>query len=198
MPTIKNFPKFRQFNNDTCGASALHAILAYYGIDFKENSVARLSGTTSSGTPTGGIKRVAKFFGLDVKESQMMTAEDLKKNIRNGIPTIIGIQAWARKNINLEKEWRQGHFVVPIKYDKNRIYFADPACILTTYLTFTELEKIWRDKDKFKGKWRKLDHYGMSFSGRKPFNSINNAIHIGSGKNKLARGYLYADWTKEK
>jgi len=197
MASIKNFPKYRQFNNDTCGASAFQAILAYYGIDFKENSVAKLSGTTGSGTPIEGIKRLAKIFGLKTYESQMMTIEDLKRNIRNGIPTIIGIQAWAPKEVNIEKEWRQGHFVIPIKYSRNRMYFADPACILTTYLTFTDLNKSWRDKDKYRGKWRKLDHYGIGFFGKKPFYNTTKAVRIGSNIDKEIRNYLYTDWAKK-
>lgn len=190
MPYIKNFPSYRQSNNDTCGPAALQAILAYYGIDFKESFISKIAGTTSSGAPIEGLKRVAKAFGLKTKEGTM-SIKDLRENIKKGIPTIIAIQAWAPPGVNIENEWRHGHFVVPIKYTKHRIYFADPSCAVRTYLTNTELERRWRDKDKYRGKWRRIDHFGISFFGLKFKFNLNNARHMGHGKFSKVHDYCY-------
>ena len=198
MPAIKNFPAYRQYNNDTCGASALQMVLAYYGLDFKESFVAKIAGTVSSGTPIEGIKKVAKAFGLKITEGEM-TVADLKKNIKNGVPTIIGIQSWTKPGMDIEQEWHHGHFIVPIKYDRTRIYFADPAFPLRTYLTFTELEKRWRDKDKKAGHWRRINHYGLAFSGKKPAFQPGLAVRIGRPKKRGKMfGLDYIDFSQIK
>lgn len=50
-----------------CGPAALRVILAVHGIETKEEEVARLAGTDSSGTTLYDLQQAAKVYGLDAK-----------------------------------------------------------------------------------------------------------------------------------
>lgn len=166
------FPKFRQTYNYDCGAKAIESVLAYYGIDVKEEEIIKIAGTKKTdGTSLRGIEKVARRFGLRYKEGKM-SIDKLKKNVDKKVPVIICIQAWNyNDNINWEKDWKDGHYAVVVGYSKKRIYFEDPASIFRTYLSFNDLERRWHDIDSKRKK--KLFHWGIAFFRKK--NSKNQS-----------------------
>ncbi|MBU2236000.1 C39 family peptidase, partial [Patescibacteria group bacterium] len=101
---------------------------------------------------------------------------DIKKFINKKIPVILLVQAWTNiKNVNWEKDWIDGHYVVAIGYDKNKIYFEDPSSISRTHLTYNELIKRWHDTD-CDGK--KYVNYGIAVYGKKPVYDLSKSKHM--------------------
>ena len=93
MTKLMKFPELRQYSNYDCGVNAIQSVLAYYGIDVREEDLVNLTGTTKRiGTPTKGFKKAAKKFGLKYKAGKI-TIGMLKKYIDKRIPVIISLQA---------------------------------------------------------------------------------------------------------
>lgn len=160
---IKNFPNLRQAHDFDCGATALQAVLAYYGIDERAGKIMKQVGTTETGTPIEKIKETAKKYGLKTEMAEMKI-EDVKKYLGKKIPVILLLQAYG-----------DGHYVVAIGCDKNKIYFEDPESIYRTFLTYEELEKRWHDV--IAGK--EYVNYGIAIFGKKPAFDNNKTIPMG-------------------
>jgi len=174
MKTILDFPNFRQSFKYDCGAVAVEAVLAYYGIDVPAGKIIEMAGTTKrNGTPIKGIIKVIKKFGLKCS-SGPISIDLLKKNISAGIPVIIPLQAWARGVTEWKKSWSHGHYVVAIGFDSKRVFFMDPFCFAKTYLSFSELEERWHDTAAKK----KFIHWGISVWGKKPNYSLHRTVHM--------------------
>lgn len=158
-------PETQQTYNYDCGAKSLQAVLAYYGIYLREEILMKDAGTTKTGTPILGIVKAAKKYKLKVK-SKRMTIDEIKKFLDKNIPVILDLQAWSGKQkINWKDDWKDGHYVIAIGYDRKKIYFDDPFCFQTTFLTFKEIEARWHDIDS-----KKVKHFshGIAIYGKKP------------------------------
>ncbi|MFH1314813.1 MAG: cysteine peptidase family C39 domain-containing protein [Candidatus Uhrbacteria bacterium] len=174
MKTLK-FSELRQTYNWDCGANAIQSVLAYYGIDVRESIVMKIAGTTRGGTPISGIKKVVKKYGLKQKSGKM-EIDDIKQYLDNEIPVILLVQAWTEKNnVDWEKDWVDGHYVVAIGYDKTKLYFEDPSSVLRTYLTYNEFMKRWHDVDK---NGKKYINWGMAVFGKKAEYDLSKPIHM--------------------
>jgi ABC-type bacteriocin/lantibiotic exporter with double-glycine peptidase domain len=171
------FPELRQNHYYDCGATAMQAVLEYYGIDVNEHTVLKIAGTNRIGTSPEGLKKVARKFGLKYKEGKM-SIPILKKYIAKKIPVIILVQAWKRGVKDWKKEWNTGHFVIPIGFGKDKIFFEDPICSVRTYLSFAELKERWKDLMTINGKRKKLINYGIAFYGKKPMFDTDKAVHM--------------------
>ncbi|MFH1311120.1 MAG: cysteine peptidase family C39 domain-containing protein [Nanoarchaeota archaeon] len=172
---ILMFPNLRQAYEYDCGANVTQSILDYYGIDAKESEIIKIAGTTRVGTSIKGIIKTLKKFGLKTKKGEL-TINQIKQYIDKKIPVILVIQAWTEnKKVNWEKDWKDGHYVVVIGYDKHKFYFEDPASELRTYLTYKELDKRWHDMDV---KRKKYVHFGIAVYGKKPAYSFKKKIHM--------------------
>ena len=175
---ILKFPISKQTFDYDCGAKAMQSILTYYGIDLLEIEIIKIAKSNSDGTPIHGMIKVAKHFGFNAK-AEKITIDKLKKYINRKIPVILLIQAWAKRKIkNWKNDWKDGHYVVAIGYDKKRIYFEDPYAVLRTYLTYSELEERWHDIDSSTGK--KYEHSGIILlSDKKGSYNPDKIIHMG-------------------
>ena len=172
---LLTFPELRQTYEYDCGAKATEAVLEYYGFDVSESEIMKIANTTRSGTPIKGIIKTIKKFGLKHKAGTM-TLSQIKKYINKKIPVILVLQAWTeQKEVNWEKDWRDGHYVIVIGYDKHKLYFADPSSILRTYLTYKELDKRWHDKNQQN---KRYVHYGIAVFGHKPRFNPKEKIHM--------------------
>lgn len=145
---LLNFPAFKQTFDYDCGAKVTEAILDYYGIDMLECDIMKKEGTNcKKGTDLEGILRLMKHHGLDYKYEKM-TMEKVKEFIDLGAPVIMIVQAWTnRKKVDWEKDWSDGHYVIAIGYDDEKLYFEDPYIILRTFLPFRELNERWHFLD---------------------------------------------------
>ncbi len=173
---LLEFPELRQMFNYDCGASVTQNVLVYYGKEIREDILIHEEKTNSKvGTPLHNIVKEFRHFGLKTIQREM-TLEDVKKFLRGSIPVILLLQAWTEKEkIDWINDWDDGHYVVAIGYDHEKIYFEDPSSFERTYLTFEELRKRWHDIDVA---GQKYYNYGIAVYGRKPKFSNHKIIHM--------------------
>jgi predicted double-glycine peptidase len=172
---ILNFPELRQTYNYDCGAKATEAVLAYFGMDIREDLIMKKAHTTHAGTPIKGIVKTLISHGLKCKVGKLRIY-DVKNYIKKGLPVIMVLQAWTnKKNVNWKKDWIDGHYVVAIGFDEKNIYFEDPSSVLRTYLSHEELKKRWHDVD---ANGKKYVNYGIVAYAKKGSYHINNIEHM--------------------
>lgn len=172
---LLNFPERRQTYNYDCWASAIQSILNYYGIDVRENIIMKTAGTNKDWTSIAGIEKVAHKHGLTTK-TEHMTIAKIKKYLDQKIPVIVVLQAWTEKKHKDRKSDRvDGHYVVVIWYDQDKLYFEDPSSIFRTYLLFKEFKDRWHDRDD---DGKAYYHYGIAVYGKKPEYNLKKTIHM--------------------
>lgn len=172
---ILKFPLIRQTFAYDCGAKALESILVYFGYGVRGEAVMKAVETSKkAGTPPENIIRAVKKYGLQ-STAKKMTINDLKKYIDKNIPVIIVMQAWSKKKTDWKSDWKDGHYVVTIGYDKNKIYFADPSSTNIAYLTYSELMERWHD---ISTSGKKYINYGIAIYGKKPKYNTRRFVHM--------------------
>jgi predicted double-glycine peptidase len=163
-------PNVRQHTAYACGAAALQAILAYYDHNVRQDVLmAKLGTNETGGTTYWDIVRVAQEYGLKPTVVTHMTRNRMIAEINRGIPVLIAIQAWIddgnpRDLAGWAARTDDGHYLVAIGYDRNRMYFEDPAMFGIGYIGFDELEARWHDYDQ---KGNRLDHFAIIFEREK-------------------------------
>lgn len=158
-------PLTRQATDYTCGASAMQSMFGFYGEDLNESELAKILKTNEEeGTDYNEIVSVAKEKGYAVNVYKDMTLKDLKKLLDKKIPVLCLIQAWATKKVDYKTDWNDGHYVVAIGYDKNKIYFMDPSTLGNyTYIDQKAFLKRWHDKNSKE----ELNHFGLTIKKKK-------------------------------
>lgn len=170
LSSVKNLirvPLTRQSTDYTCGVAAVQSVMAYYGYDIREDNLAKaLKVSSESGTDYNNIESYAKSQGFSVVIQKEMNLDALKEFIKKGKPVICAIQAWSDNPGNYKDDWDDGHYVVAIGYDSDRIYFMDPSTLGNyTYIPTEEFLKRWHDIDQ---RGIKLIHFGIVISKDKP------------------------------
>jgi len=165
---LLTMPDVRQTTVYACGDAALQAVLAYYNIDARQDTLMSKAETTETdGTHYWEIAKVAQTYGLRTIIEKDMTIDQLIASIDDGIPVIVALQAWIddgddpRDLAQWANRWEDGHYLVAIGYDSSRIYFEDPAMFGIGYIAFDELDARWHDRDDVTGE--RLNHLGISF-----------------------------------
>ena len=95
----------RQTFDFDCGAKALQTVLAYYGVDVREEELMEVLGTGEEGTPVSGMIQVAQDHGFKVLANDNWQLVDIKDFVDKGIPVIVLLQAWADRYMTLQN-WR--------------------------------------------------------------------------------------------
>jgi predicted double-glycine peptidase len=159
-------PNVRQATDYTCGAAALMSILAYYGEESREDRLAReLGATPEDGVPPPALLRVARAHGLVAELRENLSITDLAHAVDHGIPVLVAIQAWPERPHNLANEWADGHYVVVVSVDSDKLVFEDPSLLGSKgVLSHRDFQERWHDTD---GKKRYL-RMGIFFSGKTP------------------------------
>ena len=177
-PKVKlDFPELRQIYNYDCGVSAMQQVLIYYGIEKREDELIKLLDTKKTtiiehGTKLSKMIEVFKYFALDAEIVRNSNIKEVKKLIDSGVPPIILMQAWrdySVGNLDWEKDYSDGHFVIAIGYNDTCLFFEDPASVTRTYLGFEEFEKRWHDLDD--NNKTKNNHVAVIVRGEKKYNS---------------------------
>jgi predicted double-glycine peptidase len=143
-------PDVRQATDYTCSASALQGVLAYYGVEQREDVLAKeLGATPEDGAPPEAIVRVAIAHGLTATKRENMTVEDLAAEIARGNPVIVQIQAWSDvQRTSWVDVWDDGHYVIVVAVDGDRLVFEDPSLLgARGVLSRREFEERWHDID---------------------------------------------------
>jgi predicted double-glycine peptidase len=166
-------PDVRQDTDYSCGASALQAVLAYWGIDVRESTLIKALRTDpKNGTRPEEIIRVARDYGLRAEIREGIGIPDLRRAWQNEIPVIVDIQAW-QDNPNVkpvwENDWEDGHYVVVIGIDERNIYVEDPSLLGSRgVIPQTEFLKRWHDYEgepPYNSRDRTYVHLGMFIEG---------------------------------
>jgi predicted double-glycine peptidase len=160
-------PDVRQATSYTCSASALQAVLAYYGIEAREDALAKeLGATPEDGAAPEAIVRVAVAHGLRATKREQMTIDDLAAEIARGHPVIVELQAWSdAPRTSWVDAWDDGHYAILIAVDGDQLVFEDPSVLGSrSVLSRRELEERWHDID---GGYRNV-RTGIVFGGKPP------------------------------
>jgi len=159
----------RQTFNYDCEAKALQIVLAYYGIEVREDELLSQLGCGIEGTPVANMISIAEGYGFKIEASCEVSLEKLKAYVDEGFPVIILLQEWAEKYMTLE-DWKEdtedGHYVIVIAHVNNVIVFEDPSSFHRTWLSEDELNARWHDIDPATN--QRLDHFAMVFKGKEP------------------------------
>jgi len=164
-------PDVRQATDYTCGASALQAVLAYYGIETREDIIAQeLGADPNKGVNPPAIIRVARTRGLTAELRQGMTVDEIAEIIRNGSPVLVALQAWSDEpHSTYRDDWDDGHYAIIIAVEQDTIVFEDPSVLGSrAVLSRGEFEDRWHDTD---GTHRYV-RMGIIFGGKKPVTQL--------------------------
>ena len=83
---ILEFPGLKQTFSYDCGATAIEAILDYYGFDVEEEKIIKLAGTNKKdGTSIKGVIKTLENFKLKFHAGEL-EIEKIKKQIDEGHP----------------------------------------------------------------------------------------------------------------
>lgn len=166
-PAELRLPDVRQTTDYTCSASALQAVLLYYGEEEGEPELAReLGATPQDGAPPEAIVRVAQAHGLKAEIREGLSIADLRAAVRRGIPVIVALQAWPNAPVtDYRSDWDDGHYIVVIAVERDRLIFEDPTLLGSRgVLSHREFADRWHDQDGRK-RWQRT---GIFISGRPP------------------------------
>lgn len=167
-------PDTRQSANYSCGATALQAVLDYWGIDIEEDELMALLNTSPDyGTDERDIVRVAQQMGLVAEIRDNITLEYLEKSTREGVPVIVDCQSWrgsAYSNRSWADDWYDGHYMVVIGIDENNVYFEDPYMLgRRGFIPRSEFLERWHNPGGTAPSYNeKQYHLGIFIRGDKP------------------------------
>lgn len=160
----------RQAFDFDCGARALQAVMGYYGVDIRGDVLLdELEADPELGVPPERLIAVAGRHGFDVESGTGWSVEDVKRYVREGHPVIVLLQAWAKSYMSI-KDWKNhfddGHYAIVMGYNRNVLFFEDPASFRRAWLRENEFLARWHDRDPRTGE--KLFRFGMVLLGREP------------------------------
>ena len=169
-------PDVRQSTGYTCGASALQAVLAYWGFSEREDRLAaRLHSTPEAGTHPLDILRVARDFGLTAELREGLEIADLEAALASGASVIVDLQAWrdpAPARRPWPETWEDGHYMVLLAADAENLYFEDPSLLGTRgFIPRAEFLERWHDYEgdpPFDPSDRAYARAAMFFRGVRP------------------------------
>ncbi len=173
---LEGVPDVRQSTAYSCGAAALQAVMLYYGIEEREDSLMReLKTNPDTGTSPGDILRVARASGLRAALREKLTFADLEAALGRGIPVIADIQAWKDEEGLVRpwtERWEDGHYVVVLGLDEASVYVEDPSLLgCRGVIPKKEFLDRWHDyegPEPFGPKRRAYIRMGIFIEGRKP------------------------------
>jgi predicted double-glycine peptidase len=130
MAKFRLLTQTRQITEYSCGASALQAVLRYWGKNVDEDALMKLMGTNDEvGTYPADMVRGAQTLGFAAEFKENATLEDLEQFTGEGHPVIALGQVWRSQKdtpVSASDEWDCGHYIVVLAVDKDYVYFQDP------------------------------------------------------------------------
>jgi predicted double-glycine peptidase len=168
-----DLPSGRQTFDFDCGAKALQLVMAYYGVDVREDELIKELEIDRYGVPAKNMISAAERKGFQVVAKCGFPLETVKQYVDENHPVIVLVQAWAERYMTLEN-WKEdnddGHYVVVIGHHGYIIVFEDPASFRRTWMTEEELIVRWHDIDP--RTQERLDHFAMVLLGKQPAKKV--------------------------
>ena len=166
-------PIGRQTFDFDCGAKALQLVMAYYGVDVREDELMAELKVDSHGTPLKNMISAAEAKGVQVVAKCGGSLKTVKKYVAENHPVIVLVQAWAEKYMTPE-DWKKdnddGHYVIIIGQQGEDIVFEDPASFRRTWMTEKEFLTRWHDVDP--RTQEKLNRFAMVLLGKQPAQKV--------------------------
>ena len=162
---LLDFPTSRQDNENSCGSSVVQSVLAYYGIDERQDDLNKELAASKDGISYKNIISKFKKHKLQVDPGQM-SLDMIKEYIDNNYPVIILIQAYTdnKKKPYTIDNYKDGHYVVVIGYDDQHLVVEDPSLNNKLgYIPLEELDVRWHGYGE--DEKEKLDHFGIAVVG---------------------------------
>ncbi|MBU2053896.1 MAG: C39 family peptidase [Proteobacteria bacterium] len=159
----------RQTFDFDCGPKALQTVMAYYGVETREDKLMKALGTGQEGTPVSAMIALSEQYGFRVEAGEHWNLQDVKRFVDEGNPVIVLLQAWANRYMSLaewRKDYEDGHYAIVIDHAKGVLLFEDPGSFRRTWLREREFLARWHDIDTRTKK--KYERFGMVLLGRKP------------------------------
>ncbi|MFH1382103.1 MAG: cysteine peptidase family C39 domain-containing protein [Chloroflexota bacterium] len=157
-----------------CGAKALQLVMAYYGLDIREDElIGELNCDVVHGVPPQRMIAVAEAKGFRVVAKCDFSLEEVKQVVDKNQPVIVLVQAWAERYMTLD-DWKDdkddGHYVIVIGHNGSIIVFEDPSSFRRTWLTEEEFLARWHDTEPVTKE--KLDRFAMVLLGKEPASKV--------------------------
>ncbi|MDD5126927.1 MAG: cysteine peptidase family C39 domain-containing protein [Dehalococcoidales bacterium] len=175
---IIDMPSGRQTYDYDCGAKSLQLVLAYYGIDIREDALIKELVCDRYGTLAKNMAALAKRYGFRVTARSGVSLAALKKYLDDKRPVIVLVQAWAERDMTLE-DWEKandhGHYVIVIGYQGGKIVFEDPSSFPRTWMTEEEFLARWHYVDIRTR--RKMNRFAIVLLGKEPV-KMNRLEHM--------------------
>lgn len=153
-----------QTTDYTCGPSALEGALSHYGVSVSEGWIAEEAHTDPEvGAQPEALAKVAKSLGVEAEwRDGGLTIDDLAREVREGNPVLVLIQAWReKKDVDWKDDWDDGHYLVVIGVDDKAVYCEDPSLHgsrgVISREEFLVRWHCWTSADE------KAEHQGMLF-----------------------------------
>jgi predicted double-glycine peptidase len=174
-PSLLPVPIISQATPWTCGAASLMAALIYFGVfDEPESRLdVDLRATPEQGVTPRRIALEARAFGVQAYVRTGMTLDELAEELDRGSLVIVALQAWpSRPAADPATGWEDGHYIVVVGLDDERIYAMDPSVRTGyAYLTRDELLRRWHDYDVRDGRCEAYERLGIVLHGRRALRS---------------------------
>jgi len=142
-------PDVRQSTTYSCGAAALQAVIAYWGIEKREGELVRLLGSSEDrGTGPTELVRVARELGLTADLVDGMPLDELRATVARGTPVIVSIQAWVADpaHVDWTATWEDGHYVIVTGLDDEYVFVEDPSLLGTRgFIPLPQFLDRWHD-----------------------------------------------------
>ena len=125
-----DLPSGRQTFDYDCGAKALQLVMAYYGVDVREDELIESLRCDSDGVSVNKMITVARDKGFEVTAGAGFSIEQIRQLVDENRPVIVLVQAWAERYMTLEDWWKDvddGHYVVVIGHAGSIIVFEDSS-----------------------------------------------------------------------
>jgi predicted double-glycine peptidase len=156
-----------------CGAKALQLVMAYYGVNVREDKLIKALEADNDGTSVKNMIAVAEKKGFQVLAKIGFPLGVVKKYVDQNHPVIVLVQAWAERYMTLE-DWKDddddGHYVVVIGYYDNIVIFEDPSSFRRTWMTEEEFIARWHDVDPETKE--RLNNFAMVLLGKEPSGKV--------------------------
>ncbi len=132
---MAKFPFYNQYDAMDCGPTCLRMVAKHYGRNFSLQTLREKCFITREGVSLMGISEAAESIGFRTL-GVTLNFEQLSREAP--LPLIV--------------HWNQNHFIVVYKITKNKIYTADPAFGLISYLKPEFMNNWLSNKEKGENK----------------------------------------------
>ena len=186
MTAFRLLSRTRQVTEYSCGACALEAVLGYWGRDVEEAELMRLMGTNDQvGTWPDNMVRGVRALGFEAEVRERLTLDEVRAFTDQGHPLIVVGQFWishreSGEDVDLRREWNNGHYVVVLGVDDEYVYFQDPYLRMgKAFIPRAAFERRWHQVmgGKESGN-RELLRLGIFVRGERPAVQANVAATV--------------------